>query len=334
MEASISRCRTMRASQNAARAERAGAGQSSGASRGTSHSRRPFAGAGFPFGSSTVSAGAVKSTVWPLRAPRVTRNVGAVERERERVCVCVCVCVVQCGEGGFDGGLALLPDRVDLGVVGNGLEGDVGHALVHEALADVALGPGVLRFGAGESSFLALPLRAVGERVVGITRAHDPRAGEREGDARSVHSHPTPAPLFRDVCGRPRPAGGVENQIARIRGHENAATYSGGRCLHNVHLRIRSTLNATDVQPNVCLRDQRKVVKKTEKTRRASFLEYTPRFLEPFDSARGRLPVKSDRRQPRIRSPTPSADMRVVSSFDDSIRISMNHDIVAYVVVR
>ena len=40
----------------------------------------------------------------------------------------------------FQRRLELLPDDVDLGVVGDGLERDVRHALIDEALADVAVG--------------------------------------------------------------------------------------------------------------------------------------------------------------------------------------------------
>ncbi len=46
-------------------------------------------------------------------------------------------------------GLPLLPDHVDLGVVGDGLQRDVRHALVDEALPDVATDRRFRRLGAG-----------------------------------------------------------------------------------------------------------------------------------------------------------------------------------------
>ena len=49
-------------------------------------------------------------------------------------------CVVQLPTQRFQRPLELLPDDVNLGVVGDGLERDVGYALVHETLADVIVG--------------------------------------------------------------------------------------------------------------------------------------------------------------------------------------------------
>ena len=47
---------------------------------------------------------------------------------------------VEIGERRLDGRLHRLPDRVDLGVVGDALERDVGHAVIDEAVADVVIG--------------------------------------------------------------------------------------------------------------------------------------------------------------------------------------------------
>ena len=72
---------------------------------------------------------------------------------------------VEPGAEGLQGFLRRLPDHVDLGVVGDGFEGDVGHALVDEALADVA---SRRRFGGRplrDLGFLPLPLAAVGEQI-------------------------------------------------------------------------------------------------------------------------------------------------------------------------
>jgi hypothetical protein len=60
---------------------------------------------------------------------------------------------------GFEEGLELVPDDVDLGVVGDGFEGDVGDAFVDEALADLVVsgadGDGL----AGDFGFFGVPVR-------------------------------------------------------------------------------------------------------------------------------------------------------------------------------
>ena len=84
---------------------------------------------------------------------------------------------------GFQPPLEVLPDDVDLDVVGDGAQGDVRHALVDEALADVAVAGG---FGGGltlDLGLFQLAGAAVGEQVVGIAGAHDAGAGQGEGDA-------------------------------------------------------------------------------------------------------------------------------------------------------
>ena len=63
--------------------------------------------------------------------------------------------------------LPFLPDHVDLGVVGDGFEGDVGHALVHEPVADVVVGG---HFGgrlAGDLGFFQLPVGLSASRYQG-----------------------------------------------------------------------------------------------------------------------------------------------------------------------
>ena len=69
----------------------------------------------------------------------------------------------------FQGLLELLPDDVNLGIVGDGLEGDVGNPLVDEPLAYSAVGGGAM-LGAVPVALglLPLPLRAVREQVEGI----------------------------------------------------------------------------------------------------------------------------------------------------------------------
>lgn len=130
---------------------------------------------------------------------------------------------VQLRAQGLQPGLEAFPDRVDLGIVGDALQRDVRHALVDEALAQAAMrgrGRGDLSRHLG---LLALAFGAVSQQIPGIARAHDPRAGERQRDARGVHGDPAPPPLLGDIGGGARPTGGIEHEVARIGGHQDAA---------------------------------------------------------------------------------------------------------------
>ena len=67
--------------------------------------------------------------------------------------------------------LKLLPDHVDLGIVSDGLERDVGHAFVDETFADVPSGLVFRRDFASEFRFLLDSLGRVGQQVVGYLAA-------------------------------------------------------------------------------------------------------------------------------------------------------------------
>ena len=98
--------------------------------------------------------------------------------------------------------LPFLPDDVDLGVVGDVFERDMRHALVDEAEADVAMRRVGLRWRARDLGLFALAFGAVGEQIIGIARAHQPRARKGDGDAARVDGDPAPAPLLGDIGGR------------------------------------------------------------------------------------------------------------------------------------
>ena len=152
---------------------------------------------------------------------------------------------VEPGAEGLQGLLPRLPDHVDLGIVGDGFQGDVRHALVDEALADVPAGRCLRRRALRDLAFLALPLGAVGEQVPGIARAHDARARQRERHAGGVDGDPAPAPLLGDVSRGARAAGRVQHQIAGVGGHENAALNDAGSSLNHIHLlRHRNQIGA------------------------------------------------------------------------------------------
>ena len=130
---------------------------------------------------------------------------------------------VEPGAQGLQGLLPVLPDHVDLGIVGDGFQGDVRHALVDEALADVAMRG---RFGGRalcDLPLLALSFGAVGEQIPGIARAHDARPRQRQGDTGGVDGDPAPPPLLGDSGRGSGAAGRVQHQIAGIRGHQDTA---------------------------------------------------------------------------------------------------------------
>ena len=129
---------------------------------------------------------------------------------------------VKIGQCGFYVRLHPLVDDIDFGVVGDGREGDVGNALVHEALADIAVGWGFGKGFAGEFGFLVLPFGAVRQEVEGVTDTHDAGSSESEGDSRSVDRDPATAPLLGNVGCCARAAGWIEDEIAGIGCHENA----------------------------------------------------------------------------------------------------------------
>ena len=152
--------------------------------------------------------------------------------------------------GGLDGGLAGGPDHVDLGVVGDGFQRDVRHALVDEALADVVVGGRVGRGRAGDVGLLAAALGAVGEQVEGELRAHDPGAGQRQRHAGGVDGDPAPAPLLGDEGGGAGAAGRVEHEVAGVGGHEEAAFDDLRARLNHIDLVCADSCHA-DVRPKI-----------------------------------------------------------------------------------
>ena len=124
--------------------------------------------------------------------------------------------------------LPLVPDHVDLGVVGDGLQRDVRHALIDETVADVAVGRLGTRRGAGDFRFLQLTFAGIGQQVERITCAHDAGTGQRQRDARGVDGDPATAPLFGDGGGGAGTTGRVEDEVAGVGSHQDAA-FNGRR---------------------------------------------------------------------------------------------------------
>ena len=78
---------------------------------------------------------------------------------------CAAHCLVQCFAQRLQIGLPLVPDDINLRVVGDGLERDVRHALIDEAVTDVPLHRLRTRRGAGDFGFLDLAFARIGQQV-------------------------------------------------------------------------------------------------------------------------------------------------------------------------
>ncbi len=66
------------------------------------------------------------------------------------------------------------------------------------------------------------PLVGPGQLVVVVARGHQPLPRDGHRHPRGVADRPPSPPLFRDISGGAGTAGGVEHQIARVRGHQDA----------------------------------------------------------------------------------------------------------------
>ena len=149
---------------------------------------------------------------------------------------------VQPVERRLDLRLMLVVDDVDLRVVGDRLQRDVRHALVDEAVADIAVRRLVGERASADFGFLAKTFRRVGEQVVRIPRAHDARARERERHARRVDRDPATTPLLGDVRGRAGTAGRIEHEVARIGRHQEASLDDRRGRLNDVDLVVAERL--------------------------------------------------------------------------------------------
>ena len=157
--------------------------------------------------------------------------------------------------------LPLVPDDIDLRVVGDGLERDVRHALIDEAVADVPLHGLRTRRGAGDFGFLELAFAGIGQQVKGITRAHDAGTGQRQRHARGVNRDPAAAPLLGDGGGGAGTAGRVEHEVAGVGGHQEAAFNDLRVSLNHIHFVFRKRTSA-GVSPDIGERDDREIFEK------------------------------------------------------------------------
>ena len=101
--------------------------------------------------------------------------------------------------------LPLVPDDIDLRIVGDGFERDVRHALIDKAVADVPVHRLRTRRGAGDFGFLDLAFAGIGQQIKRIARAHDAGTGQRQRHARGVNRDPAAAPLLGNIAVVPEP---------------------------------------------------------------------------------------------------------------------------------
>ncbi len=146
--------------------------------------------------------------------------------------------------------LRILPEHVDLGVVGDRLQRDMRRALIDEAVADVVVRRPVGLDFAGDFLLLSAAFGAVAEQVEGVLRRHEAGARECQGDAGSVNGDPAPSPLFRNGGGGAGAAGGVEHEVAGIGGHHQAALNHFGQCLYYVDT-VRAEAADLCIRPDV-----------------------------------------------------------------------------------
>ena len=117
-------------------------------------------------------------------------------------------------------------DLVDLGVVGDGLERDVGNALVDKPLLDIALVLPVRWHLSGDFGFLLRALDRVVKEVVRKPGRHQAGAGKSNGYPGGVDGDPAAPPLLGDIGGGAAATRWVEHQVAGIGGHQETTLHN------------------------------------------------------------------------------------------------------------
>ena len=95
--------------------------------------------------------------------------------------------------------------------------------MIDEAFFDVTAG-GRERDGrqdAGLFGFFEGAFGRIGQDVVGEAPGHQTGAGQGDGHPGCVDGDPAPSPLFGNVGGGARAAGGVKHQVAGVSGHQH-----------------------------------------------------------------------------------------------------------------
>jgi hypothetical protein len=175
--------------------------------------------------------------------------------------------LIEAIERGHDFGVAFLEDLVDLGIVGDGLQGHVRHGLVDESALQA--------------------LVRILQLIVVVAGGHQALLGQGHGHARGVARDPAAAPFLGHESRRAGTAGGIEDQIAGVGGHEDAAFKNLFSCLNY----IGELCSDLDRLPSVVYRNDRKISDKSAVAQLLPFLLKPRRETEHSETGGGCFPV-------------------------------------------
>src|SRR6267154_3991875 len=117
--------------------------------------------------------------------------------------------------------------------------------------------------------------------VPGKCGGQQPLTCKRKRNAAGVHCDPSSSPLLSHVCGGAASAGGVNNEVARIGCHENAALDYFRRSLHYVNARlVKAAYNC--ICPHVRIFSPRIIRSITLVSQRVFGSEQSVRMREPL----------------------------------------------------
>lgn len=128
------------------------------------------------------------------------------------------------------------------------------------------------------------------ELVVVELGGHEPLAGDSDCHAGGVAGDPPPPPLLGAVGRGPRAAGGVEDQVPRISGHQDAALHDLRVGLDSEELRIAIARNAR-IRPYIGYRAHGDLVQKTDITERVTYHKKSFRIPQTLHSFSVCFPV-------------------------------------------
>ena len=97
------------------------------------------------------------------------------------------------------------------------------------------------------------------QRVVVEFGGEEALAGQGDGDAGGVDSDPAAAPLLGDVGRRAAPAGGVEDEVAGVGGHEHTTFNNCRSSLHHINFALAKS-TGYGIDPSIGKNFQAKIV--------------------------------------------------------------------------